>query len=62
MTNNYYKNTKKGFKKKHMKGTKILLKKKKTKIVIMLVGGIEIFLKKKKKRSVNMVVNDISIF
>ena len=40
MTNNYYKKTKKGFKKKHMKGTKILLKKKKTKIAIILVGAV----------------------
>ena len=52
MTNNYCKKTKKNFtiiKKKHMKGTKIFLKKKKTKSTNMLVTKIEIFLKKKKK-------------
>ena len=42
-----------------MKGSKILLKKKKTKSNSMLVSNIEIFLKKKKKRSANMLVNDI---
>ena len=47
---------------KPVKGTKIFLKKKKSKSVNMLVNDIEIFLKKKKKRSVNMVVNDVKIF
>ena len=45
-----------------MKGTKIILKKKKTRNANMLVSGIETFLKKKKKRSVNMAVHDIRIF
>ena len=59
MTNNYcQKKTKKSFKKKHVKGTKFFLNKKKTKSVNMLVSNIETFLKKKKKRSANMVVND----
>ena len=63
MTNNYYKKkTKKSFKKKHVKGNKILLKKKKTKSTNMLMSNIEIFLKKEKKRSVNMVENNIRIF
>ena len=53
MTNNCYQKTKKSFKKKHAKGTKIFLKKKKTKGVNMLVSDVEVFLKKKKKRSVN---------
>ena len=53
MTNNCYQKTKKSFKKKHAKGTKIFLKKKKTKSVNMLVSDVEVFLKKKKKRSVN---------
>ena len=63
MTNNYnQKYKKKSFKKKHVKGTKIFLKKKKTKNANMIQSGIEIFLKKKKKRIANMVVNDIGIF
>ena len=61
MTNNYYQKPKKSFKKKHVKGTKIFLKKM-TKSANMLMSDIEIFLKKKKKRSVNMVVNDVRIF
>ena len=61
MANNYYKKTKKSFKKKHTKGTKIFLKKKKTKSTNMLVSNIEISLKKKKKRSMNVVVNYIRI-
>ena len=60
MTSNYYQKNK-SFKKKHVKGTKIFLKKKKTKNANMLVSDIEIVLKNKKK-SVNMVVNDIRIF
>ena len=40
--------TKKGFQKRHVKGTKIFLKKKKAKSVSMLVSNIEIFLKTKK--------------
>ena len=45
MTNNYYKKKrkKKSFKKKHMKGTKIFLKKKKTKSVNTVVSDIKIF-------------------
>ena len=62
MTNKYYQKKKKSFKKKHVKGSKIFLTKKKTKGVNMLVSDIEIFLKKKKKRNVNMVVDDIRIF
>ena len=54
--------SRKGFQTRFMKGTKIFLKKKKTKSANMLVSNIEIFLKKKKKRNVNMVVNDIKIF
>ena len=54
--------SRKGFQTRLMKGTKIFLKKKKTKSANMLVSNIEIFLKKKKKRNVNMVVNDIKIF
>ena len=42
MTNNYYKKTKKSFKKKHVKRTKIYLKKKK-KSVNMVVNDIRIF-------------------
>ena len=52
----------KSFKRKHVKGTKIFLKKKQTKSANMLVSNIEIFLKKKKKKSVNIVMNDIRIF
>ena len=58
----YKKKTKKNFKKKHVKGTKIFLNKKKTKSVNILVSNIEIFLKKEKKGRVNMVVTDIRIF
>ena len=54
--------SRKGFQTRLMKGTKIFLKKKKTKSTNMLMSNIEIFLKKKKKRNVNMVVNDIKIF
>ena len=50
MTNNYYQKNKKILKKKHVKGTKIFLKKKKTKSANILVSDIEIFLKKKEKR------------
>ena len=46
MTNNYYQKTKKSSKKKQVKGTKIFLKKKKTKIANILVSNIEIFLKR----------------
>ena len=62
MTNNcYQRKRKKSFRKKHVKGTKIFLEKKKTKRANILLSDIEIFLKKKKKRSVNMVVNNIRI-
>ena len=50
------------FQKKLVKGTKIFVKKKKTKGANMLVSNIEIFLKKEKKRSVNMVVKDMKNF
>ena len=43
-----------------MKGTRIFLKKKKTKSANMLVRDVEIFLKKKKKRDVNIIMNDIT--
>ena len=50
MTNNYYKKKpKKSFKKKHVKGTEIFLKKKKPKNIRMLVSNIEIFLEMKKE-------------
>ena len=62
MTNNYYQNNKKSFKKKHAKDTKVFLKKKMTKSVNTLVSNIETFLKERKKRIANMVVNDIRIF
>ena len=42
--------TKKGFQKRLVKGTKIFLKKKKTKSANMLLSNIEIFLKRKKKK------------
>ena len=44
------KKIKKSLKKKQAKGTKIFLKKKKTKSSNMLVSDIEIFLKKKEKK------------
>ena len=62
MTNNYYQNNKKSFKKKHAKDTKVFPKKKMTKSVNTLVSNIETFLKERKKRIANMVVNDIRIF
>ena len=44
MANSYYKEkTKKNFKKNHVKGTKIFLKKKKTKSINMLVTNSRIF-------------------
>ena len=42
MTNNYYKKKQKSFKKKHVKGTKIFLKRKKTKNVNIFMSDIEI--------------------
>ena len=48
------------YQKRLMKGTKIFLKKEKTKSA-KLVSNIEIFVNKKKKRSINMVVSDIKI-
>ena len=62
MLTEYYQKTKKSFEKRLVKGTKISLKKEKTKSVNMLVSDIEIFLMKEKKRSVNMVSSDIRIF
>ena len=58
----YYQKTKKGFKKRLAKGTKIFLNKEKTKSIIVLVNDTEIVLKKKKKKIVNMVANDIKVF
>ena len=49
MANNYYKKAEKSFKKKHVKGNKFFLKKKRTKSINMLVRDIEIFLNMKKK-------------
>ena len=46
----YYKKTRNSFQKRLVKGTKIFLKKKKTKSTNMLVSDIEIFLKKEKKK------------
>ena len=63
MTITIIKKTKKSFNKKLVKGTKIFLKKKKTKSANLLVSDREIFQKKNKNnRSVNMVVNNIRIF
>ena len=62
MLTGHYLKTKKGFQKRLVKGTKIFLKKKKSKGANMLLSDIEIFLKKKKKRRANMMVNDIKIF
>ena len=45
MLNKYYQKTKKTFRKKHAKGTKIFKKKKKTKIANMLEKDIKILLK-----------------
>ena len=56
------KKTNKSFERKHVKGTKIFQREKKTKSDNMLVSDIEIFLKQKKERSVNMVVNDTKVF
>ena len=44
------------------KGTKIFLKKEKTKSANMFMSDIEIFLKNKKKGSINIVVNNINYF
>ena len=62
MPTGYYQNNKKNFKKRLVKGIKIILKKKKrkTKSVDILVKGIKIFLKKKTKNSI--VVSIIKIF
>ena len=43
MTNNYYKKTQRRFKDGHVKGTKILLKKKKKRSVDMVVNDKRIF-------------------
>ena len=49
MFNNYYQKTKKSFDKKHVKDTKIFLKKKKKKNVSIIVMELIIFLKNNKK-------------
>ena len=51
LTGYYKKKTKKGFQKRLVKGTKIFLKKKKTKNTNMVMSDIEIFLKKKRKEA-----------
>ena len=51
LTVNIYQKTKKGFKKRLVKGIKVFLKKRKTKSVNMLVNDVEIFLNKKKANS-----------
>ena len=61
MTNNYYQKTKKRFKKKHVKGTKIFLKKKKTKSDKYACEQCR-NLSEEEKKSVNMIVNNIRIF
>ena len=50
MVSKYHQKTKKSFKNKHAKGTKIFLMKKKTKSPNMLKKDIKILLKKKKKK------------
>ena len=57
MVNEYYQKTKKSFKKKHAIGTKIFLKKKKTKSANMFEKDIKVLLKKKKKKGVNIMKN-----
>ena len=62
MPTGYYQNNKKNFKKRLVKGIKIILKKKTGKqSVDILVKGIKIFLKKKTK-NISIVVNIIKIF
>ena len=62
LTGYYQKTTQKIFQKRLVKGTKIFLKKKKTKSTNILVTDVEIFLRKKKKRSINMIGNNIKSF
>ena len=62
MLTDYYQKNKESFQKRLLKGTKIFVKKKKTKKANMLMSDIEIFLKKKQKRTINMVVIDIKVF
>ena len=62
MLTDYYQKNKESFQKRLLKGTKIFVKKKKTKSANMLASNIEIFLKKKQKRTSNMVVIDIKVF
>ena len=52
MVNKHYQKTKKSFKKKPVKGTKIFLKKKKKKSVSIIMIKLRIFLKKKNKKKV----------
>ena len=59
MVNKYYKKTRKNFKKKHEKGTKIFLKKKKIK---RPETDIKVFLKKKKEKSVSIIVVKLKLF
>ena len=56
------KKTKKGFKKRLMKGIKIFLDKLKTKRVNILLNDIKVFPKKRKTKNKNMVPNNIKIF
>ena len=57
MVDEYYQKTKESFRKKHVKGTKIFLKKKKTKNTNMLEKDIKVLLKKKKKKGVSIITN-----
>ena len=57
MVSKYHQKTKKSFKNKHAKGTKIFLMKKKTKSPNMLKKDIKILLKKKKKKGVTIIRN-----
>ena len=59
MVSKYHQKTKKSFKNKHAKGTKIFLMKKKTKNPNMLKKYIKILLKKKKKKGVT-IIKDVS--
>ena len=57
MVDKYYQKTKESFRKKHAKGTKIFLKRKKTKNTNMLEKDIKVLLKKKKKKGVTIIKN-----
>ena len=62
MVHKYYQKTKKSPAKKHVEGTKILLKKKNKKGKKRIETDLKIPLKKEKRKSVSIIVIEIKVF